>query len=329
MSKSKITIKMIKKKNPARHGTGVWRTAGMILLFLLPLLLGCPLYDASFGDVADRIYRVYYEGNRHTEGSPPVDPAAYSPGDKATVLAKPEGLKRGTLPFGGWRQIGSNNIFQAGDAIYIGYEDVLFYAWWQDDPNYVPYQYADHSDTGGVIITQYAPYDENYMGALTIPDKLDGKAVTAIGEGVFANRYFDSITLPSQLKAIGNKAFARTYITNITIPDTVTSIGKLAFQDAALETISLGSGLKSIGDYAFDGNRLTGLFLPASVTSVGAGAFFGNELRSIEIGANVAIESDTSMGIHGASFYNHYQDQGAKAGVYLYKGQAWKGPYAD
>ncbi|MDR0759188.1 MAG: leucine-rich repeat domain-containing protein [Treponema sp.] len=326
-----IKRKMIKKKKMAFHGTGfIRRTAGMGLLFLLPLILGCPLYDVSFGDDEDRIYRVYYEGNGHTGGSPPVDLTTYSPGDKVTVLAKPEGLKRGTLHFGGWRQYGSNNVFQAGDAMYIGYEDVLFYAWWQDDPNYIPFQYADHSDTGGVIITQYAPYEENYYAAaLTIPDELGGKTVTAIGEGVFANRYFDGITLPSQLQAIGNKAFARTHITNITIPDTVTSIGKLAFQDASLETISLGSGLNSIGDYAFDGNRLTVLLLPASVKSVGEGAFFGNEVRSIEIGANVAIESDTSMGTHGASFYKHYQDQGAKAGVYLYKDHAWKGPYAD
>jgi hypothetical protein len=116
---------------------------------------------------------------------------------------------------------------------------------------------------------------------------------------------------------------------NIVIPDTVTYIGKLAFQDAYLEKISLGKGLESIDDYAFDGNSLTVLSLPAGLKSLGEGAFFGNEVSSIEIGGNVDIQNETSLGIHGASFLEYYRNKGSGAGVYLFNNDAWKGPYKD
>jgi hypothetical protein len=62
---------------------------------------------------------------------------------------------------------------------------------------------------------------------------------------------------------------------------------------------------------------------------VGEGAFSGNDITSIEIGDKVTIKNGTSMGVHGASFSSYYQLQGTKAGVYLYKGDAWKGPYTN
>ncbi|MDR3192064.1 MAG: leucine-rich repeat domain-containing protein [Treponema sp.] len=295
---------------------------GMAMLFLLPFLLGCP-YNNS--------YHVYYDGNQETEGYPPVDSKAYFPGDPATVLAKPDGLKKGALEFLGWRRSRSGNEspLQAGDRIEIAYEDVWLYAWWEDDPNYNPYIYADHPDTGGVIITQYHPYNEPIYSEITttIPDTLDGKPVTVIGEGAFANRYFEKIVLPSKLQIIENKAFAGGYITDIAIPNTVESIGKLAFQRVGLQSITWGSGIESIGDYAFDGNYLTTLFLPAAVKSLGEGAFSDNEVVAIEIGENVDIKNKTSLGKNGASFLEYYRDKNRSAGFYVYKNNAWQGPY--
>ncbi|MDR0378237.1 MAG: leucine-rich repeat domain-containing protein [Spirochaetaceae bacterium] len=304
---------------------GVWFTVqsagvfwpGIGLMLLLPVLLSCPIYD---------VYHVYYEGNNHTAGFPPVDSQVYFPGDTAIVLERPESLKKGDLKFLGWRQSGNGNPLQPGEMIGIGYGDVWLYAWWQDEADYTFYKYADHPDTGGVIITQYFPYDR-YSPALVLPDTLDGKTVTAIGEGVFSNLYIDNITLPSQLKAIGNKAFAKTYIKDIVIPDTVKTIGKLAFQDASLETLTLGSGLERIDDYAFDGNYLKVLSLPAGTKFVGEGAFSGNEALAVTIGGAVFLAGDTSMGIHGASFRAKYQASGAKAGVYTYNNGVWTGPY--
>jgi hypothetical protein len=303
-----------------RNICALWPGAG--LLFLVFLLLGCP-------DYREESYHVYYRGNNHTAGFPPVDSKVYFPGDRATVLDKPEDLKKGDLEFLGWQRSGFLKLYQPGDTINIGYEDVWLYAWWEDDLNYNPYEYSDDLQNGGVIITRYSPFDGNNSDII-IPETLDGKPVTAIGEGVFSGQYLDSVVLPGKLVVIGNKAFAGNWLRNITIPDTVKSIGKLAFQDCSLERIKLGSGLESIDDYAFDNNRLTVLFLPKSVKSVGEGAFSGNEIASIEIGSDVDIKNETSMGAYGASFRGYYTGQKSRAGgVYLYKSDAWKGPYTE
>jgi hypothetical protein len=271
---------------------------------------------------------VYYEGNGHTQGFPPVDSKIYFPGDTAVVLAKPEDLKKGNLNFLGWRRSGSETPLQAEDKISIGYEHIWLYAWWEDDPNRLPYVYAPDPRTGGMIITKYLAYNE-YGPVLAIPDELEGKPVTAIGEGAFAGASLQDILLPKQLALIGSKAFAGNWLDAIVIPDRVTSIGKLAFQNCSLETLSLGSGLESIADYAFEENHLTALFLPAGVKTLGEGAFYGNALVSIKIGGQVAIESDTSLGTEGASFRAYYESKNSRAGVYLYDSGAWKGPYTE
>jgi hypothetical protein len=291
---------------------------GLGLLFLLPLLLGCPIVNS---------YHVYYDGNYNTAGLPPVDSQVYFSGDTAYILPKPEDLKKGALNFLGWRQSGYNSPRQPGETISIGYTDVWLYAWWEDDPDNTPYEYAADSLTGGVIITKYVRYVQN-ISDLTIPSTLDGHPVTAIGEGAFADTYYlDSIVLPGQLVSIGNKAFAGSGIRYIVIPNTVRSIGKLAFQNAYLERIDLGKGLQFIDDYAFDNNSLTALYLPDTIESVGEGAFSGNKLASIEIGGNVTIKNDTSLGEYGAAFRAYYRDHGSQAGAYLYNSSAWKGPY--
>jgi hypothetical protein len=307
------------------------RTAGLIrrtggltgpvlgLLALFSLLTGCPPFNPS--------YHVYYEGNNNTGGFAPVDSKVYFSGDTALVLDKPEALKKGDLDFLGWRLSGSDTLFQPGEKISIGYSDIWLYAWWEDDPYYIPYEYADDPATGGKIITRYDPYD--YTPTLTIPETLGGGPVTAIGEGAFSGVYLDEIVLPGQLAVIGNKAFSGAGIRTIAIPDTVTSIGNLAFLNCNMETLSLGSGLEAIGDYAFDGNHLTTLLLPEKTKTLGEGAFYGNRLITIEISGNVTIESNTSLGVYGASFRSYYTAQASQAGVYLYNSGGWRGPFSE
>lgn len=293
----------------------LWPVMGLV--FLLPLLFGCPPTYSCY---------VYYDGNRNTEGFAPVDSKVYFPGDMAIILAKPADLKKGTLEFLGWRQPGNSVPLQPGETISIDYENIWLYAWWGDDPDNYPYAYEDYP-AGGVTITKYFGYD-SYVSSIIIPNELDDKPVAAIGEGAFADAYLSEIVLPSQLEVIGNKAFSRNWIERIDIPDTVKSIGKLAFQNCSLNNINWGTGLESIDDYAFEENFLTALFLPANIKTLGAGAFYGNELTFIEIGANVTIKSKTSLGTYGDSFGTHYQREGSRAGLYLYKSGAWSGPYA-
>jgi hypothetical protein len=272
---------------------------------------------------------VYYNGNGNTEGYAPVDSRVYSPGDTAVILDKSPDLKKGDLAFLGWRHSGLDITFQPGEAINIGYDNVWLYASWEDDPHYSPYKYADDPATGGKIITRYTPYDNTYYSTITVPNTLDGVPVTAIGEGVFEGSYIERVILPSQLVSIGSKAFSETWIRDIIIPNTVRSIGALAFQKCNLETITFGSGLETIGVYAFDGNRLVTLILPETVKTLEEGVFAGNGLTTIEIGGNVTIKSNTSLGTYGASFREYYTEKSLRAGVYLYTNGAWRGPFSD
>ena len=111
------------------------------------------------------------------------------------------------------------------------------------------YQYIVLED-GTVEITRYAGWDE----ALAIPDTLDGKTVSRIGDKAFHLRSsLTSLTLPDSVTSIGNQAFSFCgSLTNLTIPDSVTSIG----------------------DGAFEGcTGLTDITIPDSVTAIGANPF--------------------------------------------------------
>jgi hypothetical protein len=293
----------------------------LLLIAALPALLlllpGCPDFQS--------IYHVYYDGNGHTSGKPPLDSTMYSFGSEAVILDKSADLKKRDLAFLGWHRIGNAAPLQAGDRIIID-GDVFLYAWWEDDPDANTYAIEDDPSGGGVIIAGYSRY--NYDSPIVvIPETLDEKPVIGIGEAAFAGAYLQAVTLPVRLKFIGNKAFAGNSLSRLQIPDSVQSIGKLAFQNVWLESLSLGSGLELIDDYAFDGNRLQNLFLPSQVKQLGEGAFADNPLETIEIGDAVAILNDTALGIHGAAFRKHYAGEGSKAGVYLYKTGGWEGPY--
>ncbi len=52
-------------------------------------------------------------------------------------------------------------------------------------------------------------YKDTAYGALVIPDKIDGKVVTVIGDGAFANcdDFYGSLTIPDSVTTIGNRAF--------------------------------------------------------------------------------------------------------------------------
>lgn len=132
------------------------------------------------------------------------------------------------------------------------------------------YTYTDNGD-GTVTITGYTGGDMKVV----IPDTLDGKRVTAIG----------------------NKAFHTKDITEVTIPAGVTSIESAAFQYCVKLTtvVFSGEGITTIGKEAFDHcSNVSSITLPASLVSVGEKAFanMGNisvatDAMSITYGKNV------------------------------------------
>jgi hypothetical protein len=117
---------------------------------------------------------------------------------------------------------------------------------------------------GEVTITDC---DTLATGELIIPDTIEGKPVTSIGDEAF---------------------FECTSLTSITIPDRVTSIGGAAFFScASLTSITIGKGVTSIGYEAFYAcTSLTSITIGNGVTSIGNGAFsYCSSLTTIEVGA--------------------------------------------
>ena len=115
------------------------------------------------------------------------------------------------------------------------------------------YRYTLQPD-GTAAIVKYT----GSASILSIPDTLDGYAVTAIGNEAFRScESLKNITIPDSVTSIGDGAFSGcSSLTSVTIPDGVTSIGGLAF-----------SSCKS----------LTNISIPDSVTGMGVNPFIDCE----------------------------------------------------
>jgi len=154
-------------------------------------------------------------------------------------------------------------------------------------------QYGDftYSDNGtGITITDYT----GTGGDVTIPDTIDGKPVTAIGDSAFDNNpkliNVTNVVIPNTVTSIGVSAFEQCEILNsITIPDSVTSIGSYAFASCRLlSNVKMGSGLTTIENSVFSCClSLSNIVIPHGVTSINDYAFSSTGLTSINIPSNV------------------------------------------
>jgi len=138
--------------------------------------------------------------------------------------------------------------------------------------------WSDNGD-GTVTITDYTGTAKDII----IPDTLDGKSVTVIGDYAFWNNSLTSVVIPSSVTTIGNYAFSYNQLTSVTIPDSVTVIGDLAFYGNQLTSVVIPSSVTTIGNYAFSYNQLTSVVIPSSVTTIGRGVFAENKLTSVTI----------------------------------------------
>lgn len=112
-----------------------------------------------------------------------------------------------------------------------------------------------------------------------IPDIVDGKPVTVIGEDCFFNcGKLKEILLPNTIESIGAQAFALCKsLTDIVLPDSVKDIGHHAFRDCrALKKVILSRELKSlpIGIFSFCYLDNPEIVLPDGLEVIENGAFW-------------------------------------------------------
>ncbi|MDR1257231.1 MAG: leucine-rich repeat protein [Spirochaetaceae bacterium] len=156
------------------------------------------------------------------------------------------------------------------------------------------FQYETGS--GRVTVTGYTGSAKD----VTIPARINGLPVTAIGEKTFSQKQLTGANIPNSVLSIGMAAFANNQLTGVTIPGSVTYIG----------------------DVAFFGNKLTGVTIPNGVTTIGMQAFASNQLTSVTIGAGVTIETGAFPG----DLVTVYKKGGNRAGTYTSRneGKTWR-----
>ena len=125
-----------------------------------------------------------------------------------------------------------------------------------------------------VTITGYTGNE----ASVVIPNEIEGKPVTAIGERAFyQNKTLTSVAIPDSVTGIGKSAFYKSGLENINIPAGVTTIGMYAFancESLSSATFADGSALSSIGSDVFASSGLENIEIPAEVTSIGEFAFY-------------------------------------------------------
>jgi hypothetical protein len=122
---------------------------------------------------------------------------------------------------------------------------------------------------GTVTITGY----KGTVKAVVIPEKINNRSVTVIGDGAFAGNPLTSVIIPNGVTYIGYYAFIDNQLTRVTIPNSVIFIGDGAFAGNPLTSVTIGNSVTIIGNDAFDGCAgLTSITIPASVVRIGAEA---------------------------------------------------------
>ncbi len=130
------------------------------------------------------------------------------------------------------------------------------------------------SDDNTVTVTKYT----GTSAKVTVPEKINSKTVTAIGDSAFnKNTGITSVTLPKTLKTIKQYAFyGCSNLASINIPSTVETIGRYAFYGCSkMTSFSYPVSLKSAGGNIFQNTSVKTVTVPEEVTEIPSYLFYG------------------------------------------------------
>lgn len=154
-------------------------------------------------------------------------------------------------------------------------QDVTLYAKWANEDDANAYTYATLPD-GTVKILSYT----GKRKYLTVPDTIEGKTVSCIGESAFENNArLRKVSLPEHLTEIMPYAFnGCSRLLSIDVPESVQTIGTFAFYGCArMSSVGIvpGSDLRTIGEQAFANTMISSFTIPQKLSELGDGAFLG------------------------------------------------------
>ncbi len=154
------------------------------------------------------------------------------------------------------------------------------------------YVYVENED-GTIKITEYLGTDT----ALAIPDAIDGKTVTAIGECCFMYKSLTSVTIPDSVIVIEGQAFrGNEKLESVILGAKTQEIGGRAFYFChSLTSIELPETLTTLGYGVFELSGLQSIDIPAGITTIPAFTFSGTDMEEIVIPGTVkVIERDAT-----------------------------------
>lgn len=180
------------------------------------------------------------------------------------------------------------------------------------NPKLLSYEVLDE----GVTITGLK---DNNLAKVIIPDVIEGKTVTRIGQNAFASALFlDSITLPDSVEIIDDEAFINTKIKEFNCPRNLKKIGMRAFADVStLFKINLNEGLEEIGEGFIARTNVKSLIIPSTVTSLGNNCLSVQGLHTIEFLGDVPKANRLNIGYYESAiivndeFYENYKSDKA------------------